>query len=167
MKIIGINCDMAMTCESLFQSSVASCMDASCTDPFLCFFFSMVLQQAMEDLDDEDGVYIRYCTDGSLFSLRHLQAHTKTLEQPFGDLLFADDAAIVAHTETALHHTTSCFAEAAQVFGLEVSMKKTEVLHQPSPHVVHHPPRITIGHSELKSVHQFSYLGRTISSDPN
>ena len=55
-------------------------------------FFSMVLQQAMEDLDEEDGVYIRYRTDGSLFNLRHLQAHTKTLEQLFRELLFADDA---------------------------------------------------------------------------
>ena len=44
-------------------------------------FSSMMLQQAMKDADDEDGVYIRYHTDGSLFNLRRLQAHTKTLEQ--------------------------------------------------------------------------------------
>ena len=28
-------------------------------------FFSIMFQQVTEDLDDEDGVYIRYCTDGS------------------------------------------------------------------------------------------------------
>jgi len=28
---------------------------------------------------------------------------------------------------------TSCFAEASQLFGLKVSLKKTEVLHQPAP----------------------------------
>ena len=44
-------------------------------------FFSTMLQQATEDLDDEDGVSIRYRTDGSLFNLRRLQAHTKTMEQ--------------------------------------------------------------------------------------
>ena len=128
-------------------------------------FFSMMLQRATEDLDDEDGVFIRYRTDGSLFNLRRLQAHTKTLEQLIRELLFADDAALVAHTETALQRVTSCFAEAAQLFGLEVSLKKTEVLYQPAPQVAYHPPHITIGETELKTVQQFTYLGCTISSD--
>ena len=30
-------------------------------------FFSMMLQRATDDLDDEDGVFIRYRTDGSVF----------------------------------------------------------------------------------------------------
>ena len=89
-------------------------------------FFSMMLKHAMKD--GENAVYIRYRLDGSLFNLRRLHAHTKTLEQLFRDLLFADDAAIVAHTESALQCLTSCFAEAAQLFGLEVSLKKTKVL---------------------------------------
>ena len=41
-------------------------------------FFSMMLKQVNEDLEDEDGVYVRYRLDGSLFNLRRLQAHTKT-----------------------------------------------------------------------------------------
>ena len=128
-------------------------------------FFSMMLKQATEDLDDDDAVYIRYRLDGSLFNLRRLQAHTKTLEQLIHDLLFADDAALVAHSERALQHITSCFAEAARLFGLEVSLKKTEVLHQPAPREEYRPPHITIGETELKTVHQFTYLGCTITSD--
>ena len=128
-------------------------------------FFSMMLQRATEDLGDEDGIYIRYRTDGSLFNLRRLQAHTKTLEQLIRELLFADDAALVAHTETALQRVTSCFAEASQLFGLEVSLKKTEVLHQSAPQEAYCPPHITIGETELKAVQQFTYLGCTISSD--
>ncbi|KAJ7427623.1 hypothetical protein WISP_05376 [Willisornis vidua] len=31
------------------------------------------------DLNEENGIYIRYRTDGSLFNLRRLKAHTKTL----------------------------------------------------------------------------------------
>ena len=59
-------------------------------------FFSIFFKQATDDLDDEDGVYIRYRLDGSLLNLRRLQAHTKTLEQLIRVLLFADDAVLVA-----------------------------------------------------------------------
>ncbi|KAJ7409061.1 hypothetical protein WISP_116776 [Willisornis vidua] len=38
----------------------------------------MMLQRATADLDEENGIYIRYI-DGSLFNLRQLKAHTKTL----------------------------------------------------------------------------------------
>ena len=128
-------------------------------------FFSMMLKQATEDLDDEDAVYIRYRLDGSLFNLRRLQAHTKTLEQLIRDLLFADDAALLAHTERALQRITSCFADAAKLFGLEVSLKKTEVLYQPAPREEYQPPHVYIGETELKAVQQFTYLGCTITSD--
>ncbi|GFO50142.1 RNA-directed DNA polymerase from mobile element jockey [Plakobranchus ocellatus] len=128
-------------------------------------FFSMMLKQANENCEDEDGIYIRYRLDGSLFNLRRLQAHTKTNERLIRDLLFADDAALVAHTEQALQRLTSCFADASRLFGLEISLKKTEVLHQPAPQEAYHPPHITINSSELKSTPQFTYLGCTISSD--
>ena len=59
------------------------------------------------------------------------------------ELRFADDAALVAHTENVLQRVTSCFAEATQLFGLEVSLKKTEVLHQPAPKEMYCPPRIS------------------------
>ena len=128
-------------------------------------FFSTMLQKATEDLDDEDGIYIRFRTDGNLFNLRRLQAHTKTLEKLISELLFADDAALVAHTEAALQRVTSCFAEACQLFGLEVSLKKTEVLHQPAPKEVYRQPSIHIDRTELNVVNQFTYLGCVISSD--
>ena len=127
--------------------------------------FSKMLKQAIEDLDDEDAVYIRYRFGGSLFNLRRLQAYTKTCEQLVQDLLFADDAALVVFTKKALQHLTSCFAETAQLFGLEVNLKKTEVLHQPQEE--YRFPHITIGKTELKTVHQFTYLGCEIPSDAN
>ena len=60
---------------------------------------------------------------------------------------------------TKVKSITCCFAESAQLFGLEVSLKKTEVLHQPAPREPNCPPRINIGETELKSVQQFTYLG--------
>jgi len=64
-----------------------------------------------------------------------------------------------------VQRVTSCFAEASQLFGLEVSLKKTEVLHQPTPQEAFRPPHKTIGETELKAVQQFTYLGCTIYSD--
>ncbi|GFS05221.1 LINE-1 retrotransposable element ORF2 protein [Elysia marginata] len=128
-------------------------------------FFSKMIKQATEDLAPEDGVYVRYRLDGSLFNLRRLQAHTKNQERLIRDLLFADDAALVAHTEQALYRITSCFAETSSLFGLEVSLKKTEVLHQPAPHDMYIQPRISINNTGLKATQQFTYLGSIISYD--
>ena len=116
-------------------------------------FFSMMLKQVIEDLDDDGAVYICYHLDVCLFNLRRLHTHTKILEQLFCDILFTDDSALIAHTERALQHLTSCFPEAAQLFGLEVSLKKTEVLHQPAPLKDYQSPHITISGTELKAIH--------------
>ena len=62
-------------------------------------FFSMMLKQATEDLDDEDLVYVKYRLDVSVFNLRRLQAHTKTFQSLVRDLLFADDAALASQKE--------------------------------------------------------------------
>ena len=128
-------------------------------------FFSMMLNHAFQDLDDEDAVYIRYRLDGNLFNLRRLKAHTKTLQVLVRELLFADDAALVAHTEAALQRLVSCFADSAHLFGLEVSLNKTEVLYQPAPCEAHHPPHVSINKTELNAVQYFKYLGSIISSD--
>ncbi|KAJ7407950.1 hypothetical protein BTVI_61031 [Pitangus sulphuratus] len=84
------------------------------TPTLFTVFFSMMLQRATADLDDENGVCIRYRTDGSLFNLRRLKAHTKTLNHLVHELLYADDATLIAHTEVALQRSTPCFAEAAE-----------------------------------------------------
>ena len=91
---------------------------------------------------------------------RRLHAHTKLLEYLFRELLFADDTAFVVHIERALQHLTSFFEEAAQHFGIDVSLKKTDVLEK------YRPPHI-IGGTELKAVYLFTYLGCTITSDLN
>ena len=67
------------------------------------------LREAKEDLPD--GIYILFRTDGSLFNLRRTLARTKTVEELITELLFADDCALLAHTEEALQHIVNRFSE--------------------------------------------------------
>ena len=60
-----------------------------------------------------DGIYICFWTDGSLFNLWRLLACIKTIEELITELLFADDCALLTHTEEALQHI-NCFSNAAK-----------------------------------------------------
>ena len=73
-----------------------------------------MLREAKEDM--QDGIYIRFRTDGSLFNLRRLLARTKTIEELITELLFAGDCARLANTEEALHHIVNRFSNAATNF---------------------------------------------------
>ena len=95
-----------------------------------------MLCEAKEDLPD--GIYIRFRTDGSLFKLRRLLARTKSVVGLITELLFADDCALLAHTEGALPRIVNRVF-AAKNFGLTISLKKTEVLYQPPPRVSYSP----------------------------
>ena len=71
----------------------------------------------------------------------------------------------MAHEETHLQAIVDRFSEASKLFGLTISLGKTEVFFQPAPNTVHSQPCITIGDTQLKNVDSFRYLGSTISSD--
>ena len=126
-------------------------------------FFTQVLLHAVKDLNL--GVYIKYRLDGSLFDLRRLSAGRKTLEKLILEALFADDCALMAHKENHLQVIVDRFADAARLFGLTISLGKTEVLVQPAPNTTRPQPVITIDEVQLKCVDSFKYLGSTISAD--
>ena len=73
-------------------------------------FFSIMLQEANEDLPD--GIYISIQADGSLFNLWRLLACTKPIKELIIELLFADNYVLLAHTEEAF--TTSLTASLMQ-----------------------------------------------------
>ena len=126
-------------------------------------FFTCVLKHATQDL--ERGIYVRYRTDGSLFDLRRLSSKTKTTLQLVLEALFADDCALMAHNSDDLQYIVDRFAEAADLFGLTISLGKTEVLFQPHPTSQAPQPAIAINGTPLKCVDEFKYLGSTISND--
>ena len=80
------------------------------------------------------------------------------------ELLFADDSALVAHSAEEMHNIVDAFSNASKKFGLKINIKNTKVLHQ------HNSTRtreedIMVDGNKLNSVQEFTYLGRTISSN--
>ena len=67
--------------------------------------------------------------------------------------------------EEALQHIVNCFSDTANNFSLTISLKKTEVLHQPHPHEAYSPPHISINGTNLSAMEHYTYLGSVISND--
>ena len=106
-----------------------------------------MLREAKEDLPD--GIYIRFRTNGSPFNLRRLLSRTKIIEELITELLFANDCALLVHTEKALQNIVNRFSDAAKNFGLTISLKKIETLYQPPLREAYSPPNISIDGTNL------------------
>ena len=129
--------------------------DGSTSDPFLIkngvkqdcvlaptlfgIFFSLLLSYAFSQSDD--GVYLHTRSDGNVFNLARLRAKTKVQKVLVREMLFADGAALNAHTKDAFQRLISSFAHACNEFGLTISLNKTNILCQD----VSSNPSISIG----------------------
>ena len=122
-------------------------------------FFGLLLKHAFDTTTE--GIYLRTRSDGRLVNLARLRAKTKVREVLIRDMLFADDAAVVAHTQEELQSLMDCFSYACKDFGLTISLKKMNVLGQDRDT----PPVITIDDYELDADCQFTYLGSTITDN--
>ena len=89
------------------------------------------------------------------------KVRTKVCKAFIRDMLFADDATVMRHTQRELQLLMDCFSWACKDFELIISLKKTNVLGQDIPA----PPVITINDYELEVIHQFTYLGSTITNN--
>ena len=110
----------------------------------------------------EEGVYVRFHYDGSIFDLRRLSAKTETLNSFIEEALFADDCALMAHKPGNLQVMLNRFSDASRQFGLTISLGKTEVLFQRVPNSVAPLPAISMDDVVVDS---FNYLGSVISND--
>lgn len=128
-----------------------------------CIIFSTMLQDAFRNCSS--GVMIRFRSDGGIFNLRRLKARTKVSLLLLRELLFADDCALIAHTEDELQSILNDFERAASRYGLTISIKKTEVMFQPKPGSSPRDPVIKIGDKQLKVVLKFCYLGGFLSQN--
>ena len=122
-------------------------------------FFTLLLRHAFGTA--QEGIYLQTRSDGSLFNLACLKVRTKVCKALIRDMLFADDAAVITHTQRELQLLMDCFSQACKDFRLIISLKKTNILGQDIPA----PPVITIDDYELEVIHQFTYLGSTITNN--
>ena len=124
-------------------------------------FLSAMLVEAFEGL--EEGVFIQSRRDADLFSVSHFKARTKTTQILVRELLYADDSALVAHTPEHMQSIVDAFSAASKKFGLQINIKKTEVLFQPTP--THREEEILVDGTALNKIDEFTYLGSIISKD--
>ena len=129
--------------------------------------FSLMFSATLTDSfrDGDVGMDIRFCTDGKLFNLRRLQAKIKVKTEIIRNFLFADDCALNVGSEADMQRSVDKFSIACTNFGLTISKKKTEVLHQPAPGEPYVEPNITVNGQRLSAVNRFTYLGSTLSQN--
>ena len=130
--------------------------------------FSMVFSAMLTDAfrDGDIGVNFRYRMN-QLFNPRRMQAKTKVHGDTARDFLFADDCALNACSQEDMQISMDLFSKACDDFGLTISIKKTEVLHQPAPAAPHTEPHITVKDQSLAVANKFVYLGSTLSRSAN
>ena len=124
--------------------------------------FPAMLTNAFKGMDI--GFGIRWRFDGSVFNLRRLQVKANVQSDTLNDLLFADDCSLNVTSDANIQHSVDKFSDACDNFGLTISTKKTEVMHQPAPG----KPYVELGQhycqrSTAKVVDKFTYLGSFIS----
>ena len=126
-------------------------------------YFAMCLVFAFQYCDI--GVYIRFRTSGKVFNLRRFNAKSKVFQALVRDLLYADDADLIAHTEEDMQNIMDIFSRACTAFGLTISIKKTNAMFTPAFGQPYTEPNILVQGKRLEVVDSFVYLGSTISKD--
>ena len=123
--------------------------------------FSVMLFDAFSGSDN--GIIIQYCTDSPVFNLKRLQANTKVKTDIINKFLFTADCALNATTKANIQNSVDKFSMACDNFGLTISTKKIEVMHQPAPGKPYVESNITIKGRQLTVVEKFTYLSSTLS----
>jgi len=104
--------------------------------------------------DKMDCIPVDNRTDGSgLFKIARPKAKTKVFQALLWDLIFADD--LNADSQKAEQRTMDKLLEAYNAFGLTISIKKTEVQHQPASGPIQDPPANMVEGQALQNVNKF------------
>ena len=80
------------------------------------------------------------------------------------EALFVNHCVLMAHKESHIQLIMDKLVEATHLFGLKISLGKTEVLLKPGPGSIAPTPPISIEGTTMKSVEELKYLGSIITS---
>ena len=126
-------------------------------------YFAMLLAYAFQECGI--GIHLRFRTTGKFFDLRRFNCKSKIFNTLIRELLYADDADFVAHTENDMQHIMGRFSAACVAFGLTISLRKTKVMFTPAPGKPYIEPNIFVNGTRLEVVDTFLYLGSALSGD--
>ena len=112
--------------------------------------FSMVFAAMLHDAsqDNDDGIRLKYRTDGGVFNLSRLKANTKVKISTLRELLVADDCALGSSTEAEMQQCVNHFSRACDNLVLPSAPRR-----QKSCTSLHHERCITSHPSLLMTNH--------------
>ena len=84
--------------------------------------FSAMLTAAFQNGDN--GIPIRYRSDGKLFNLRRMQAKSKVQTEVLDEFLFADDMAKGAPTKEKMQKCVGQVSDSCDSYDLTISIKR-------------------------------------------
>ena len=106
--------------------------DISALSPFSAYF-ALVLMYA----NCNSKVYLELRTAGKVFDLKGFNFKFKTFRKLIIELLYADDADFIAHSQDDLQHIMDRFSKVCDAFGLTIRLEKTKMMFTPAPVEVH------------------------------
>ena len=106
------------------------------------------------------GIYLRYKNDGKLFRRYTRNAHESWLTE----CQFADDAALLATTQTGAERAMKEYLQVAEDFGLTVSIPKTKLMVTGREATAADRTRLLVNGTEIEWVTEFPYFGSMIAS---
>ena len=115
--------------------------------------FSMMFSAMLTDgfQDGNNCIPIRHRFDGKLFNLRRLQAKFKVQTEVLDEFLFADDMSKGAPTVEKIQKGVEQVIDSCDSYDLTISIKKTEVVYQPSPGKPYKEPIVVHIDDEVKA----------------
>ena len=119
-------------------------------------YFSSLLHHAFSN--STLGVYLHTRFDGGLFNVKRFRAKSKVTNSTVKDLLFADDAALVAHCAKDLQILLDRFAASCAAFGVTISVSKTVVMCQGAVEDQTAPIEVSVSNKKLEIVNELRYL---------
>ena len=95
----GMQANVAMNCSVSGDFDVSNEVKQGCVlaPTLFSLYMSAMLEVAFNDI--QEGVYIRSRKEADLFNVAHFKSKSKSVSKVMRELPFADDSALVTHTQ--------------------------------------------------------------------